>query len=198
MNGKTKIEKAWIAAGMSAFVAYRLWNGGSGGDDPLSFLLETVMFFLSFPLGPAAMLPVAIAYDSCDRCGEVKWMLDWSVVLFVGYLQWFWIVPSIRERGRHTFLSLSPRADETGDNARRDDGPAEEAARLVAAEVRGVLSPAVPDARIAAVTTAQQCAQVAVARTRRRRKRRRVKAGGPPPHFDDAGLTPLGKVLAEP
>ncbi len=194
MNGKTKIEKAWIAASVLALVAYRLWNGGRSGDDPLSLLLQTIMFFLSFPLGPAAMLPVAIAYDGCGGCREVSWMLDWSVALFVGYLQWFWIVPSIRERGRLTLLKLSPRTQDqgeghAGDEALRDEGPAAEAVWAVAAGVREALCPADADAQIAEIT---------VAPPRRRRRRRRAKSGRLPPHFDEAGLTPLGKVLIEP
>lgn len=192
MIGKTKIEKAWLAASLLTLFAYRVVEGG-GWEHPaggLTVLLQFFMILLAAPLGLLAMLPVLFLVDACDNCGELRWLIDWSTVLFFGYLQWFVIVPEMRNLNRLTFLKLDTRRVEPKTTKKRTRRRTRKRA------------PAAAEPPPAATTAAATTITVAVAPPREvvRAPARAVPEPGEPvappsPHFDEEGLTPLGKVL---
>ena len=189
---KTRIEKAWLAASLLTLFAYRVVHGG-GWEHPaggLTVLLQFFMILLAAPLGLLAMLPVVFLVDVCDNCGELKWLIDWSTVLFFGYLQWFVIIPEMRNLNTPTFLKLNAPRAEPKTTKKRTPRRARKRTPTAAKPL--------PPATTAAATTIT----VAVAPPRevvRAPARAEPEAGGlaapPTPHFDEDGLTPLGKVL---
>jgi hypothetical protein len=113
---KTKTEKAWIVASVSILVVYKL-SGGSppdyyGADTLLEECLKLAMIALSFPLGSLTMFALHDARFWCDGCRDLEWMLDWSTLLFAGYIQWFWVLPEFL-RGRKLIILNIKRRPET-------------------------------------------------------------------------------------
>ncbi|MDQ1557110.1 MAG: hypothetical protein QOD32_170 [Pyrinomonadaceae bacterium] len=113
---KTKLEKAWIIASVLILAAHRLLQSAApdfyADATPLRLWLEVVIFVSSFPLGVTAVYVVHDATYWCDGCGAVAWMLDWSTLLFGGYIQWFWVLPEFF-RGRQLTLLDLKRTPET-------------------------------------------------------------------------------------
>lgn len=193
---KTKFEKAWIAASLFALFAYHLFGGGMHYEESgLVLLLEFAMILLAAPLGVVLMLPIALAIDACDQCSELSWMLNWSTVLFFGYLQWFVLIPEIRRLNELTVLKLEthrakPRAVTNKIEPARD--------AKTAPVVAKTLRPAAQTSHTTATHASATSISVAVAPRRavvREGARTNVRDAPPSPHFDEAGLTPLGKVL---
>jgi hypothetical protein len=176
---KSTGEKVWLAASLSAFFAHRVLEGGASrvSDEGFMVFLQLLMIVASFPLGAVAIFIVALSVDACESCGELKWMLDWSTLLLAGYFQWFWIVPEIRRRNQLTLLNLEPPTRGKRKRAAR--------ARPTA------LTPA-PGGNSCTITFASAPARAVACGE--------VRADSPTarplPHFDEAGLTPLEKVLA--
>lgn len=102
---KTKWEKAWLVASVTAFVLHRLLE-----VEPHSgamWLVEALMVALSFPFGPIAMLFILMGVEGASGYADLSWLLDWSTLLFVGYIQWFWVLPEIRRNSQLTTLNLA-------------------------------------------------------------------------------------------
>jgi hypothetical protein len=195
---KTKIEKAWLAASVFALFGYHLFGGGTHYEESgLVLLIEFVMILLSAPLGVVVMLPIALAVDACDQCSELSWMLDWSIVLFFGYLQWFVLIPEIRKRNELTLLKLDirraqPRAAKQTAKPALVAKPAHVAAKT--------LRPAARTSQTTATVAGATSINVAVASPRTVKPVRAVvqedtqtneRDTPPSPHFDEPGLTPL-------
>jgi hypothetical protein len=102
---KTKVEKAWLVASLTALVLHRLLEVDPDADG--LWLIETLIVVLTFPCGPVAMLFLAIGVEAMSDRTDLSWLLDWSTLLVVGYLQWFWVLPEIRRNNRLTIVNLS-------------------------------------------------------------------------------------------
>ena len=193
MFSKTRIEKAWLAASLLTFFAYRVVEGG-GWEHPaggLTVLLQFFMILLAAPLGLLAMIPVVFAVEACGECGELKWLLDWSTVLFFGYLQWFVLVPEMRKLNTLTFLKLDvPRAAPTTKKP-----AARRARKRPRPRAKTVPAPTTVAAAATSFTVAVAPPREAVPAPARAAPKEREFAAPPLPHFDEDGLTPLGKVL---
>ncbi|MCA1605415.1 MAG: hypothetical protein LC775_08075, partial [Acidobacteria bacterium] len=70
------------------------------------WLVEAAMVALSFPFGPIAMLFILMGVEGLSDYTDLSWLLDWSALLFVGYIQWFWVLPEIRRNAQPLTLSL--------------------------------------------------------------------------------------------
>lgn len=103
---KTKLEKAWIVASVTALVLHRLLEDEPNVSGAL-LLFEWAMILLSFPFGPVAMIFLAIVVESLGVYRDVSWLFDWSTLLFVGYIQWFWVLPEIRRNSQLLTLNLT-------------------------------------------------------------------------------------------
>ncbi len=106
---KSRVEKAWLATSLLVFVAHRWLEATNGGFAPLSSpatCLKWAMVALSFPSGALAMFVINDAVYWCEGCRHLEWMLDWSTVLFAGYIQWFWMLPEYRKRRELNVLQL--------------------------------------------------------------------------------------------
>ena len=107
---KTKIEKACLVTSLIILVTHRMLEASPpdyySPANMLRLWLEVAMVLLSFPLGGLVMFVIRDATFWCDECGNLEWMLDWSTLLFVGYIQWFWVLPEILRGRQLTFLSL--------------------------------------------------------------------------------------------
>ena len=112
---KTNIEKAWLVSSLLAFAAHRLFEASAFGHydaaAPLRLWLEVAMVALSFPLGGLVMFVLQGVALGCDGCRELEWTLDWSTLLFAGYIQWFWVLPEILRERQLTFLDLKQRPE---------------------------------------------------------------------------------------
>lgn len=93
---KTRAEKAWLVASLTALVLHRLLEVEPRAD--WLWLVEGAMIVLSFPLGPIAMLFILAGVEGASGYTDLSWLLDWSTLLFIGYIQWFWMLPEIRFR----------------------------------------------------------------------------------------------------
>jgi hypothetical protein len=102
---KTKLEKAWLAAGVTAFFLHRLLEVEPDRD--AMWLMEAAMVVLSFPCGPVAMLFVLMGVEGMSGYTNLSWLLDWSTLLFVGYIQWFWVLPEMRRNNQLMTLRLA-------------------------------------------------------------------------------------------
>ncbi|MGH9942203.1 MAG: hypothetical protein ACRD9R_07590 [Pyrinomonadaceae bacterium] len=147
MTPKSGIEKAGLAFGLLVFAAYRTLEanaangGGNGAADGWMLLLGVIMALMTFPLGGVVMFFLALLTETCESCQELGWALNWSTLMFVGYLQWFWLVPELRSRNRLTLLNLAPRAAAAGMfNGLRANAPTA-AIQPPAATVEAVISP---------------------------------------------------------
>jgi len=103
---KTKLEKAWLVASAIAFVLHRLFEVEP--DAGVMWLLEAAMIALSFPFGPIAMLFILIGVQGASDYTDLSWLLDWSTLLFIGYIQWFWVLPEMRQNNQLITLHLAP------------------------------------------------------------------------------------------
>ncbi|MBA3768103.1 MAG: hypothetical protein H0W99_14200 [Acidobacteria bacterium] len=108
---KTKIEKAWLVTSLIILVTHRMLEASPpdyySQANMLRLWLEVAMVLLSFPLGGLVMFVIRDATFWCDECGNLEWMLDWSTLLFVGYVQWFWVLPEIRRNNQTITLNLT-------------------------------------------------------------------------------------------
>jgi len=102
---KTKAEKAWLVASVTALVLHRLLEVEPDAGGML--LVEALMSALSFPCGPVAMLFIMMGVGGLSDYTDVSWLLDWSTLLFVGYVQWFWVLPEIRRNNQTITLNLT-------------------------------------------------------------------------------------------
>lgn len=102
---KTGKEKAWLAVSLATFFLHRLMEATSSTEG--MWVFETLMIVLSFPFGLVAMLFLAIGADALREYMEVGWILDWSTLLVVGYIQWFWVLPEIRRNSKLVSLNLT-------------------------------------------------------------------------------------------
>jgi hypothetical protein len=102
---KTKLEKAWLLTSVTAFVLHRLLEIEPNRD--FLWLIEVAMIALSFPFGPIAMLFILMGVEGVSDYADVSWLLDWSTLIFVGYIQWFWVLPEIRRNNRLITLNLT-------------------------------------------------------------------------------------------
>lgn len=169
---KTKIEKAWLVASVSIFLAHRLLYASSphhyASDNPLSVWLELAMIALSFPSG---WLTLFVIYDArfwCDDCRSLDFLFDWSTLLVAGYIQWFWVLPEFLRSRKLTVLDLK------------------QTPQIVSPDSTSAVAEAATDAPIPAA------APVAAAPPRAFD----VAAFAPRlAEFDEAGLTALGRVL---
>jgi len=107
---KSKIEKAWLVMSLTTLVLHRLLEieDSGGGDVAVPMLLiEAAMIVMTFPAGPLAMLFLLILVESLGGAADTSWLLDWSTLLFAGYLQWFWLLPEIRQNSIPLTLDLT-------------------------------------------------------------------------------------------
>lgn len=162
---KTGAEKAWLAASVSAFVLYHLSEGAYVTDG--MFLFGALMVGLSFPLGPIAMCCFAVMASLSGGESVWMWLLDWPTLIFVGYVQWFWLLPEIRRSNEPIALNLTQIAAPVAAARVPDNSPA----------------PTMKETLPAAITPAAQVSFDA--------------ASFLPPleEFDEAGLTALERVL---
>ena len=106
---KTKLEKAWLVASVIAFVLHRLLEVEP--DAGALWLVEAAMIALSFPFGPIAMLFIFMGVEGVSEHTDLSWLLDWSTLLFIGYIQWFWVLPEMRQNNHLITLHLAPRVE---------------------------------------------------------------------------------------
>jgi hypothetical protein len=102
---KTRFEKAWLVASTTALLLHHLLEAEP--DPGGIWLLETAMIVLTFPFGPIAMLFIAIGVEQLRVYADMSWLLDWSTLLFAGYIQWFWVLPEIRRNNQLIALNLA-------------------------------------------------------------------------------------------
>jgi hypothetical protein len=192
---KTRAEKAWLVASLTALVLHRLLEVETGASG--MWLVETVMILLTFPFGPFVMLFLAIGVDWLRAYTDASWLIDWSTLLLAGYLQWFWVLPEIRRRTQLITLNLSWSSETS---PLEINSPTEPASRSATASPTGTTSPTATTSPIA-ITSPVEIASTA-----------------PPPRsltlpekvpvvfnvadfvpafaaFDEAGLTALDRVL---
>lgn len=103
---KTKLEKAWLGASVTVFVLHRLLEVEP--DAGAMLLVEAAMIALSFPFGPIAMLFILMGVEGLSGDMDLSWLLDWSTLLFIGYIQWFWVLPEMRRNNQLITLHLAP------------------------------------------------------------------------------------------
>jgi len=103
---KTRVEKAWLVASVSAFVLHRLLEVEPDGG--AMWLVEAAMIALSFPFGTIAMLFILMGVEGLSESTDLSWLLDWSTLLFIGYIQWFWVLPEMRQNNQLITLHLAP------------------------------------------------------------------------------------------
>ena len=103
---KTRGEKTWLVAGMTSLVLHRLLEAGP--DTGAMLLPEAAMIALSFPFGPIAMLFILMGVEGSGANADLSWLLDWSTLLFIGYIQWFWVLPEMRRNNQAITLNLAP------------------------------------------------------------------------------------------
>jgi hypothetical protein len=82
-----------------------------GADTPLELCLKLAMIALSFPLGGLTMFALHDARFWCDGCRDLEWMLDWSTLLFAGYIQWFWVLPEFLRGRKLIIINLKQRPE---------------------------------------------------------------------------------------
>jgi hypothetical protein len=173
---KTKIEKAWLVASILIFVAHRLLEPSAQGyysvATPLRLWLEVAMVVLSFPLGGLTMFIVHSSLSWGDNCQDLEFLLDWSLLLFAGYIQWFWVLPEFLRGRKLTFLSLK---GATGTISPHASSAADIEAAMPAAPVDAALPGAFDAAPLPAFDAAAFVPALA--------------------EFDEAGLTALDRVF---
>ena len=106
---KTKAEKIWLGASVTTLMLHRLLEVEP--DAGALWLVEALMIGLSFPCGPVAMLFILMGVEGLSDDADLSWLLDWSTLLFVGYIQWFWVLPEIRQNNQLITLQLTPRVE---------------------------------------------------------------------------------------
>ncbi|MDQ1593418.1 MAG: hypothetical protein QOG71_4045 [Pyrinomonadaceae bacterium] len=194
---KTKLEKAWIIASVLILAAHRLLQSAApdfyADATPLRLWLEVVIFISSFPLGVTAVYVVHDATYWCDGCRAVTWMLDWSTLLFGGYIQWFWVLPEFLRGRQLTLLDLKRTPQTVAPNA----------SSIIAAETPAPLATATPDPLTVAPPASLAAPPASLAATPPD-----VCAAAPPNvfdtaaccapafrEFDEAGLSALDRVF---
>jgi hypothetical protein len=189
---KTGAEKAWLVASVTALVLHRLLEvePDAGG----MWLVEGVMITLSLPFGPIAMFFILAGVEGLSVYTDLSWLLDWSTLLFVGYVQWFWVLPEIRRNNQPLTLNLTSPAETSPLETPPIKTVAVETMPVETLNVETLPVEALP-AEIA--STASPCGAAT------------LRAHAPvvfdaaafvPPlaEFDEAGLTPLERVLRAP
>jgi hypothetical protein len=73
--------------------------------------MEAVMIALSFPFGPIAMLFILKGVEGLSDYTNLSWLLDWSTLLFIGYIQWFWVLPEMRRNNETLTLNIRQSVD---------------------------------------------------------------------------------------
>lgn len=106
---KTNAKKAWIAASLTALVLHRLLEIEPRAD--WIWLVEGAMIALSFPAGPIAMIFILAGVEGTRGYTDLSWLLDWSTLLFMGYVQWFWMLPEMRRNKQPLTLNLTSPAE---------------------------------------------------------------------------------------
>ena len=106
---KTGVEKAWIVASVTALVLHRLLEvePHAGG----LWLVEGAMVILSFPLATVAMPFVSVVAEGLSGYANLSWLPDWPTLLFIGYIQWFWVLPEMRRNKLLVTLNLTSPAE---------------------------------------------------------------------------------------
>jgi hypothetical protein len=133
---KTRAEKAWLVASLTALVLHRLLEVETGASG--MWLVETAMILLTFPFGPFVMLFLAIGVDWLRAYTDAGWLIDWSTLLLAGYLQWFWVLPEIRRRTQLITLNLSWSSETS---PLEINSPTKPASRSATASSTGTTSP---------------------------------------------------------
>lgn len=185
LSCKTKIEKAWLVTSVIIMVTHKLLESSSSGyeasSEPLRLWLEMTMLVLSFPLGGLTLFALHDALYWCDDCRNLEFLLDWSTLLFAGYIQWFWLLPEFLRNRKFTFLDLHL--------GRRQETAAPESSPSPAGATPAPLSVA-PAAFEALTHAAQEAAPLPAFDA--------VACAPALAEFDEAGLTALGRVLQAP
>ena len=179
---KTGAEKAWLVASLTTLVLHRLLEVGpdAGGI----WLVEGAMIALSLPFGPIAMFFILAGVEGLSVRTDLSWLLDWSTLLFVGYIQWFWVLPEIRRNNQPLTLNLTSPIETLP-------------TKTVVVETLPVETLPVETLPVESVPTAPPCN----ASTLRAHARGVFDAAAfvpPLAEFDEAGLTPLERVLRAP
>lgn len=182
---KTKIEKAWLVAGLSIFIAHRLLDASShdyySPAAPLRLFLELSMIVISFPFGGLTLFALHAAMFWCDDCRSFDFLFDWSTLLLAGYIQWFWVLPEFLRGRKLTLLDLRRTAEVVSTNS----------APAVTAAATTTATTATPDPLPVALPQ-----KTALPDTRAPRRAFDASAYVPRrAEFDEAGLTALGRVL---
>jgi hypothetical protein len=175
---KSGVEKAWLVTALTVYVFHRLLETAPGGDG--LWLFEALMIILTFPFGPLAMLFLALGVSELRGLMDVGWILDWSTLLFVGYIQWFVVLPEIRRNSKLTVLNLTTPVEVA--STVKSASPVEIAPPVEIVSPVEVASPASPNDSL----TLPEVAPVG------------FNAADFLPalaEFDEAGLTALDKVL---
>lgn len=189
---KTGAEKAWLVASATALMLHRLLEvePDAGG----MWLVEGVMITLSLPFGPIAMFFILAGVEGLSAHTDLSWLLDWSTLLFVGYVQWFWVLPEIRRNNQPLTLNLTLPAETSPPETSTAETPPIKTVSVERLNVERLNVETLP-AEIA--STAPPCGAAT------------LRAPAPvvfdaaafvPPlvEFDEAGLTPLERVLRAP
>jgi hypothetical protein len=54
------------------------------------------------------MLFILMGVEGLSDHMDLSWLLDWSTLLFIGYFQWFWVLPEMRRNNQLHTLNLMP------------------------------------------------------------------------------------------
>ena len=150
---KTKIEKTWLVASVLIFVTHQLLEvsvpGHYNAAGALRLWLEVAMVALSFPLGGMALFVIQNVAYWCDGCRDLEFMVDWSTLLFAGYIQWFWVLPEFLRGRKLSLLNLTRLPEIISSNASPADHEAPPASLAAAPPFSFVAPP--PAATTAAV-----------------------------------------------
>jgi hypothetical protein len=216
---KTKIEKAWLVAGVIIFITHRLLDASYPGYyspfAPLRLWLELLMIALSFPLGGLTLFALHGAAFWCDDCRSLEFLFDWSTLLFAGYIQWFWVLPEFLRNRKLTLLDLKRLPEMISPESSpgvavsttpaplpvATPAPAATPAALPAATPAAVAAPLPATASLPATAPLPAATPLAAATTTTTAVAARcgafdAAAFAPPlAEFDEAGLTALGRVI---
>jgi hypothetical protein len=122
---KTGVEKAWLVASLTALALHHLLKIEPAAD--WIWVIEGAMIVLSFPFGPLAMLFILLGVEVFSGPTNFSWLLDWSTMLLIGYIQWFWVLPEMMKRNNETItLNLnSPAATSPVETSSVETSPIE-------------------------------------------------------------------------
>ena len=102
------IRILWIVVSLLALGGTLILLGKEGQED-IGIIFVYVMGALSFPVSVAWLVVAGTLYGLAHKLfgvfasgGHLEIVLNWLALFVLGYLQWFWVVPTLIKRFRTT------------------------------------------------------------------------------------------------